>query len=184
MQSSHICGWKEKLLKLTSVERKTPASTSKPRRAMGKEGKGFSHLGLCCVRISVAAVKGRHLFQTRSEGFVQGGAPVKHSLAAPTATGQALSPSTSSAQMQPIFDIYNSKWYFLNSLWAAWSVFRTDDKSHFSELHLCLLSYNSRLLLPRQCRFFMQNVTVGNFQGICQFKGFLFSFYFPWSFQL
>lgn len=90
------------------------------------------------------------------------------------ATGQAPAFSTSSLQTQPIFDIYYSKWYFFNSLWAAWSVFWADDKSYFFELHLCLLFYNWRLLLPRQCRFFMQNVTVCNFQGTYQFWGFIF----------
>lgn len=178
----------KKLLKLTSVERKTPGSTSKPSQTMWKEGKGFSHLGLCCVRISTAAVK----MKSALPGEIRGVCPRRSSsieeqslptpqwiLAAPTATGQAPGSSTSTLQMLPIFDIYNSKWYFLNSLWAAWSVFWTDDKSHFFELHLCLLSYNSRLLLPWQCRFFMQNVTVCNFQGIWHFWGFIFSFYLP-----
>lgn len=48
------------------------------------------------------------------------------------ATGQAPAFSTSSLQTQPIFDIYYSKWYFFNSLWAAWSVFWADDKSYLS----------------------------------------------------
>lgn len=60
----------------------------------------ISHLGLCCVRISMAALRWSHLFQMRTEGFVQGKVPavrsspfhlpVKPCLAAPIATGQLL----------------------------------------------------------------------------------------------
>lgn len=182
MQSSDICGCKQKLLKLLSVERETPGF---PGGRGERKGKDFPIWDFVVSGFLWQQLKWSHLFQKRSEGFVQGKVPAMRSSpfpspseTAPTAMGQALGSSTSSPQMQPISDIYYSKLYFLNSLWAAWSVFWADDKSYFFELHLCLSSYNSRLLLPRkeQCRFFMQNVTVCNLQGTCQFGGFIFSF--------